>query len=228
LTRLLKVPPSQQFLRDFQCVEVSPPCPVMDGVLSAEQNGSDQVLIQLSGNPAILVSNLASTDIQAISDAVNDYGRLGMPSSEGLSLLERIGDIPIRSQTEDFSELAAALYRNRQALIPLVARLGMPGEELLLPDEEEFPPIGKPLLEDILQEKDSHGTRDWPELEQSQQEGIETKVFFASRAIKRPTSKKPDPEQEQLQQMLNSLMAKDPEKARKLIETLKSQKSKPR
>jgi hypothetical protein len=224
LTRLLKIPPPQKQLRDFQCKEVSPPCPVMDGLLSAEQDGPDRVLVQLDGNPAILIGHIGSSEMQTVLDSVNDYGRLGVPNSGGLSLLERIGDIPIRSQTEDFSELATALFRNREALIPLVARLGMPGDELLLPDEEEFPSIGKPLLEDTLQEQSSREARGWPKLEQSQKEGLETQVFLASRAVQRQTGKRRS-SQEDLQKMLNLLMAQDPEKARQLIQALRSRQS---
>jgi len=227
LTKLLKVPPPQKRLRDFQCEEVSSPCPVMDGVLSAEQDGPDRVLVQLDGNPAISVANIEPSKMQTVLDSVNDFGRLGVPSTGGLSLLARIGDIPIHSQTEDFSELAAALFRNREALIPLVARLGMPGDELLLPDEEDFPSTGKPLLEDTLQEQSSREARGWPQLEQSQKEGLETQVFLASRAVQRQIGKRRN-SQEEFEKMLNTLMAKDPEKARQLIQALMSKQSRAR
>jgi hypothetical protein len=153
LERLLTVQSVQKHLRDFHCKEVTPPCAVMDGVLSAEKVGADQVLIRLDGNPAVIVYDLAPSDMQAVSDTVRKYGRLGIATTHGLSLLQRIGDIPISGGAESGDALKDALVRNKNALIPLVARFGLPGSEWLLSNDEEFPEVGKRLLETILPER---------------------------------------------------------------------------
>jgi hypothetical protein len=207
LVRLLDVPKSKKSLRDFQCAEVTPPCPVMEGVVSAEQDGSDQVLVRLDGNPAILVCNLAPPELQTILDSVNRYGRLGVPRTGGLSLLERIGNIPIYTETKMGAELATALFRNREALIPLIARLGMPGSEWLLPDEEEFPPIGKKIVEAIPSTQNSLKARRQVYLEKSGRGDVIEEDFLAVKAMRLQAGRGRGPQiPEQLLKMLQDHM----------------------
>jgi len=156
LERLLNIPKPEVKLKDFQCSEALPPCPIAQGILSAETCTDGQVLIRLDGQDAVIVESASQNDQQDIIKTVNQYGRLGVPKSVGQTLLERIRDIPIRSQLKNTDEIAAALNRNREALLPLIARLGMPGSDWLLPSEENFPPIGDSLLINDPLSPDNH------------------------------------------------------------------------
>ncbi len=150
LERMLKVPPGQKRLRDFACEDVAGGCSVTEGILSARPDGTDRVVVSLDEHPALVVTGLKPEELPALVESVNIHGRLGVPSKGGMSLKERIGDIPFRAVTTTEDELAAALFQNREALAPLLARHGMPGADWLLAEEEEFKsePIDPPRAEE--------------------------------------------------------------------------------
>lgn len=137
LKRILDVPKSFKRLGELTYEEVDPPCPVTTGVLKAEQASPTSVMIFLDGHPALKVTNLSESEIKAVFDAVNGYGRLGFPRLPTLTLQQRLGEIEIYANKESQDEMAQALFRNRHALVPLLAHLGMPGSEWLLPNREK-------------------------------------------------------------------------------------------
>ena len=138
LERMLKIPRPQKRLRDFACEEVPGGCPVTEGVVSAKLDHEGRVLVLLDDHPALFATDLKPEQQDDFIESVNLHGRLGVPSKGGLNLAERIGEIPIRSAATVDDEIAAALFQNREVLAPLVARLGMPGSEWLLTEEEAF------------------------------------------------------------------------------------------
>ena len=97
LQKLLRIPVPQKYLNEFHCDAVDPPSPVQDGVVSAERTEAGDVLVKLDGHAVVLVHKLTSVDMQVVVDSVNSYGRLGASETDGLSLLERIGQIPINA-----------------------------------------------------------------------------------------------------------------------------------
>jgi hypothetical protein len=147
LKRLLSVPTVH--LRDFHCTEATPPCAVTDGWLSAKEVEPDQVLILLDDNPAVIMRNLASSEVKAIKNAVNHYGRLAKATTSDQSLRQRISDLRIPG-VEKPDALREALKDNQQILIPLIARFGLRGLEWLLPNDEEFPEVTKRLLDTMI------------------------------------------------------------------------------
>lgn len=137
LERMLKISGPQKHVRDFLCEEVAG-ASVTEGVLSARHTSEGRVLVLLDEHPALIVDDLEPQEREDLIESVNLHGRLGVPSRGGLSLKDRIGEIPVRSAASFEDEMAAALYQNREVLAPLVARLGMPGSDWLLVEEEEF------------------------------------------------------------------------------------------
>lgn len=138
LERILKISRPQSRVRDFACEEVPGGCSVTEGILSAQHDREGRVLILLNESPALFVNDLKSEEQENLIESVNLHGRLGVPSKGGLSIKERIGEIPVRSAATLEDEMAASLFQNREVLAALVARLGMPGSEWLLTEEEQF------------------------------------------------------------------------------------------
>jgi hypothetical protein len=182
LKRLLNLPKPKKHLRDFQCREVSPPCPIMEGLLSAEREGTEQVLVRLDEHAAVLIGNLRPREMQMVLNSVNRWGRLGRPSTGGLSLLERIGEIPVDTESEH-GDLETVLFRNREALVPIIARLGMPGDEWLLPEEEEFPALGEPFPRGMLPDQGDQEGLSYAQHRQSKEDIVEEEDFVATHAV---------------------------------------------
>jgi len=137
LRRILNVPKSFKRIGDLSYEDVDPPCPVTTGILKAEQTTPTSVLISLDDYPALKIVNLSAPEIKTVCDAVNGYGRLGFPRLPTLTLQQRLGEIEIYANKESQDEMAQALFRNRHALVPLLAHLGMPGSDWLLPNREK-------------------------------------------------------------------------------------------
>jgi hypothetical protein len=148
LQYLLKIPKPRRWLKSFKYQPVDPPCTVEQGVLSAEPAGPNQVLVLVDGQRAALVTELEDDDVQVVLDAVNRHGILGI-TAHPQPLLDRIGEVALPASKDDTDSIAELLYRNRAALIPLIAWLGMPGDNWLLPQEEAFPLLTEePLLDE--------------------------------------------------------------------------------
>lgn len=140
LKRLLKVPETTKVIGDFTCSEASPPCQADNGMLSAQRDGSDRVMVSIKGELAGIVSGLTKQEAAAVEDSVNRYGRLSITAQGGLSAFERIKAIGVSmEQAGEIDKLAQTLYRQRDVLIPLLARWGMPGDKCLLTQEEAYP-----------------------------------------------------------------------------------------
>jgi len=154
LKRILDVPKSFKRLGDLSWEDVDPPCPVTTGILKAEQTSTSSVLIFLDDHPALNVINLSESEIKTVCDAVNGYGRLGFPRIPTLTLQQRLGEIEIYASNESQDEMAQALFRNRHALVPLLAHMGMPGSSWLLPNRE------KPLHASWSHAGELHGRHD--------------------------------------------------------------------
>lgn len=140
LKRILKVPEANKKLGDFRCVEAEPPCEADSGMLSARRDGADQVTILLQGVPACVVSGLTEQGSAAVADSIDRYGRLGVASRGGLTVLDRVKAIEVSTeQRKEVDELAEMLCRQHDVLIPLLARYGIPGGKQLIPQEEAYP-----------------------------------------------------------------------------------------
>ena len=175
LKRILDVPKSFKRLGDLSNEEVDPPCPVTTGILRAEQTSSTSVLIFLDDCPALKVTDVSESEIKSVCDAVNGYGRLGLPRLPTLTLQQRLGEIEIYANKESQDEMAQALFRNRHALVPLLAHMGMPGSDWLLPNREKPPQVSWDRAREF------QGGRD-PRLLPSDQTVIE-ETFTASGAV---------------------------------------------
>lgn len=137
LNRLFRVPPGDRRLRDFVLRSVEMHAALVDGRLSAEKDSTGSVTVRLDGTAVLQVDDLNEEDTRAVLKAVNGYGRLGAPSQGGLSLIERLSDLPVPKE-QSLDQTAEYLYRNREALYPLIARYRTKGLEWLLPDSEEY------------------------------------------------------------------------------------------
>ena len=137
IERILKIPRPQARLADFTCEEVPGGCATTDGVLSALLGDDGRIVVMLDDQPALLVADVAPEQQADVMESVNLHGRLGVPSRAGLSLIERIGEIPIRDARPVDDGLAAALFQNRAVLAALIARHQMPGADWLLAQEED-------------------------------------------------------------------------------------------
>ncbi len=133
LRLMLAVPRSHHHLSDYELTAAQPPCPLVGGRLSAAGTGDGQVTVSLDGHPAAIVSGVAAAEVDRVIRSVTTHGRLGAPRSGGQTLIERLGQIELRGRDDGRDDLALALYRNREALIPLLARAGMPDGEWWLP-----------------------------------------------------------------------------------------------
>jgi hypothetical protein len=141
LKRLLKMPEASSRLRDFVCEEPDPPCEVDNGLLSAVQETPGRVEIRLQDELAAVVTGLTEDQATAIQKSVNRYGRLGTSPGKSLPVIERIKAIEVSLDASvDSDRLADFLFRQRDTLIPLLARRGMPGEEGFLEHEEAYLP----------------------------------------------------------------------------------------
>jgi hypothetical protein len=139
LEKMLRIPVPKKRIRDFPWEEVPGGGATSEGVLSSQMEEEGRVLVLLDGHPALVVSGLKAEDQEAVMESVELYGRLGVPSTGGMSLAERIGEIPVRPGAAAVDELATVLYQNREILAPLVARLkNMPGSDWLLAEDEEY------------------------------------------------------------------------------------------
>jgi len=184
LEGIFKVPPVTKRMREFKCAEASPRCDKDGGVLTARTDGENRVLILVDNVPAVSVNDLSLSEQEMIVKAINGYGRLGVPESGGLTLLERIREIGI-SENSVQDDMAAALYRNRQALVPLIARrrAEIPGAEWLVPDDLVPPEIFIEPLQSCRRgslPRSSNSPPDSP--------SPSDRVFSAKRAIKRSAS----------------------------------------
>jgi hypothetical protein len=151
LDLLLMLPKPSKRLGDFKCVFIDS-CTVNDGILSAEKRNNDEILIKLDEYDALVISGIPNTEMDVLSNFINNYGRLGIPVSGRLSLLERLKDIEIRDPNRFKNNLNMALFRNRLVLIPLIARFGIPDGEWILPIDKTMPKVGQSLSDNILPE----------------------------------------------------------------------------
>jgi len=139
LEKMLDIPHGQKQLFDFVCAALPNPG-ITEGVLSAAAEDHERVTIMLDDHPVLTVSGFRLEERDSIIESVNLYGRLGVPSRAGMSLKDRIGEIPIRTAAPA-DPTAFCLFQNREALAPLIARHKMPGSKWLLADEEELSEI---------------------------------------------------------------------------------------
>ena len=140
LKRLLKVPQGSKRIGDFACEEPDRPCMVDSGLLSAVLDDSGHVEIRLQDQLAAVVTGLKEEEAAAISDSVNRYGRLGTSPGTSMSVIERIKAIEVSLGPSGKSDrLADDLFRQREVLIPLLARRGIPSEIELLEQEDVYP-----------------------------------------------------------------------------------------
>jgi hypothetical protein len=179
LKKILKVPEAGMRLGDFACEEPAQPCPVSNGVLSAESEGGGRVLVMLDGRPALYVTGLDEEDERAVLDSVNGHGRLGALAGESRTLRQRIEALEVRRREGSRDDTSLTLYRNREALIPLIALFGMPGSDWLLPvpkelqrHEADFAHAGAPAV--------AAATNARPETDEG--EGVVHETFLASRS----------------------------------------------
>lgn len=140
LKRILKVPETTKRIGDYSCEENNPLGRTTGGMVTAELHSPDQVVVKVDGDAVLTVLNVTGKEASSIADSVNRHGRLGMGQAASLSLFERIKTIEVgTTDRADTDQLADVLYRQRDALIPLLARWGMPGSSWLLPQEEDYP-----------------------------------------------------------------------------------------
>jgi hypothetical protein len=68
----------------------------------------------------------------------------------GMTVVQRIGEIPVRMEAAALDGLAAVLFQNREILAPLLARdpKGMPGSDWLLTEDGEFGNAVSPIEPD--------------------------------------------------------------------------------
>jgi hypothetical protein len=140
LEKMLNIPHGQKKIFDFVCAEIPNPG-ITEGILSAAAEDHERVTIMLDDQPVLTVSGFRSEECDSIIESVNLYGRLGVPSRAGMSLKDRIGEIPIRTAAAPADQTASCLFQNREVLAPLIARHKMPGSKWLLTDEEELSEI---------------------------------------------------------------------------------------
>lgn len=136
LERILNVPEPNRYLRDFKIAEFDPPCKVDQGVLSAQLEEDGNVTIFLGNFSAVVVSRVKDADAELIVNTIEDFGRLPRDKTGELALIDRIRAIPLQGVSENKDEIARALYRNRDVLIPLLSRYRIPGIEWLSDDEK--------------------------------------------------------------------------------------------
>lgn len=142
LEQLLDTAQPPRRLRDFEPVLLAA-ATLSDGVLSAERREDGAIVVRLDGQDVALLPAPPAAEAPLILSTINKHGRLGLAAGEGL--LERLGALPLAADGAGQDPLAAAFRQNLAVLIPLVARLGMPGSAWLLPDEENYPQIGVSL-----------------------------------------------------------------------------------
>ncbi len=137
IEKILKIPRRQARLADFTYEEVPGGCTTTEGVLSARLDDDGRIVVMLDDQPALFVADVPPEQQADVMESVNLHGRLGVASRVGLSLVERIGEIPVRHAAPVDDGLATALFQNRTVLAALIARHQMPGADWLLPQDED-------------------------------------------------------------------------------------------
>lgn len=138
IERMLRIPEGQKRLSDFICEEVASGCAVIEGVLSARAEADGRVTVLLNEQPVLRVGGFRDEDRGSIVESVEMHGRLGVPSRGGLSISERIGEVPVRVGDAITDNLAAILFQNREVLAPILARLPIPEMDWLLAEDENY------------------------------------------------------------------------------------------
>ncbi|HPG41521.1 MAG TPA: hypothetical protein PLP19_10390 [bacterium] len=139
------LPSTKRKVGDFHCIDLTKPSQNYNGLLSAERLNDDSILVKIDNQGVLKIYNLNKESIERILQTINNYGRLGI--STGLSVYQRLIDIPLHNQNVDQVEIAKYFNQNRYVLIPLMARIDFPGKNVLLPVDKKLPPIGFSLLD---------------------------------------------------------------------------------
>ncbi len=223
LERMLKIPRPQRRLHEFVCEDVADGRSVTEGVLSAKADGEGRVLISLDDQPALYVRDLSREQQADVIESVGLHGRLGVPSKGGLSVRERIGEIPVRGAETVEDAMSAALFQNREVLAPLVARLGMPGSEWLLAEEEAFKDMSPIPHAESRSSDDS--AKDLHRKLTTASTSASEEIFNAMQGRDTPSA---GPDRSQMKELLKSeavrtlfgdLVDKDPEQVLRMIQT---------
>jgi hypothetical protein len=108
---------------------IVPPCRAAGGIVSATEQQDTQgpfIAISVADQPAARLREANPDTCKTMVDSINAYGRLAAPRSPRATLLDRIGEIPIRNGKPKTSNLAQPIQRNLQVLAAVVARFGVP------------------------------------------------------------------------------------------------------
>lgn len=186
LRRMLDIPVSKKTLGEFHCEDVRPECPVDGGLLSAEPDNKTRVLIRLDGHPVLHVCDLSDAERNLVLDSVNSHGRLGLPGADGMTLRQRIEQLEVQVESSRDNRLQLALFRNREALLPLIAKLGLPGGDWLLPSGRELPKLGIHLTDNLPAGVGSDCRPLSDSAVASHDQEVVEDTFYASRAYRQP------------------------------------------
>lgn len=174
IEKILRIPESQKRIIDLTCEEVAGGCTATEGILSARPDDDGRVLVLLEGQPAAWISGFKAEDRDSILESIELHGRLGVPSRGGMSIVERIGEVPILVGRLAPDELSAVLFQNREVLAPILARLRIPELEWLLAEDENYSSI-------LPTEPTQSGPI--PPLSLPQSAGVKEETFNASSAV---------------------------------------------
>lgn len=137
-------------LADFRLIRSSLLLPPLNGVVSAELSNETEteIIIMIDGQPVVSVVVSDPADVRAVLNSVSVFGQLirDEDASKEASWQKLLDEIPIYRHLADADELTLTLVRNRHALFPLLARLGTPGSDWFLNEDEEQAKTGKSLL----------------------------------------------------------------------------------
>jgi hypothetical protein len=97
--------------------------------------------VLLDKQPAARISGFKSEDRDSILESIEVHGRLGLPSRGGMSIAERIGEVPVHLGGGATDEQATVLFQNREVLAPVLARLRIPEMDWLLAEDENYTSI---------------------------------------------------------------------------------------
>lgn len=180
LERMLKIPSPKKWIRDFAHEEVPGGPATSEGVLSARLEEDGRVLVLLDGHPALFVTGIGAEECEPVVESVELHGRLGLASRGGMTLAERIGEIPVRLGAATVDPLANALFQNREILAPLVARTEKtkktPLSDWLLAEDEDYGNVPRG------QEPAWAPKKDWRSALMQSQGEIKDEVFEAKHA----------------------------------------------
>lgn len=132
LARLAEVPLMYGYIRDFEIEVSASSFPIAGGRLWAEITAYGDVDVYLNHESVARIVPAPGLNAQAVADAVNLAGEESNAFDDPISFHAFLGDIPIKTRAIVADPQVQMFMENQHVLIPLIARYGLPGENMLL------------------------------------------------------------------------------------------------